>query len=96
MLPFEIPDRVVPDNRHAFMSLAGGIASRLRAGEAVLIHCAGGIGRTALLAVCVLVALGEEVSDARSAVLRAGSTIETAPQRELISWCASQARMKAD
>jgi protein-tyrosine phosphatase len=62
----------------------------LQSGETVLIHCAGGVGRTAMLAVCVLLALGEPVGDARSAVSRAGSTIETAPQNQLIMWCASK------
>jgi protein-tyrosine phosphatase len=54
---------------------------RLQSGEAVLVHCAGGVGRTAMLAVSILVALGEPVDDARMAVSRAGSTVETASQR---------------
>ena len=90
VLPFEIPDRGVPADRLSFWALAGDVAKRLQAGEAVLIHCAGGVGRTATLAVCVLLALGEPVSNARSLVSRAGSTVETASQRELISWCDSQ------
>jgi protein-tyrosine phosphatase len=90
VLPFEIPDRGAPADRDAFCALAGDIAKRLQSGETVLIHCAGGVGRTAMLAVCVLLALGEPVGDARSAVSRAGSTIETAPQNQLIMWCASK------
>jgi protein-tyrosine phosphatase len=90
VLPFEVPDRGVPADRHAFWALAGDVAKRLQSGEAVLIHCAGGVGRTATLAVCVLLALGEPVSDARNVVSRAGSTVETAQQRELISWCDSR------
>ena len=90
VLPFEIPDRGAPADRDNFWTLAGEVAKRLQAGESVLIHCAGGVGRTALLAVCVLLALGEPVIAARSAVSRAGSTVETAPQSQLISWCASQ------
>jgi len=90
VFPFEIPDRGVPEDRHAFWALAVDIAKRLQSGEAVLIHCAGGVGRTALLAVSVLLALGEPANEARDAVSRAGSTVETAPQRELILWCASQ------
>jgi protein-tyrosine phosphatase len=88
VLPFEIPDRGAPEDRHAFWALAGDIAERLQRGENVLIHCAGGVGRTAMLAVCVLLALGEPASNARRAVSRAGSTVETAPQSNLISWCA--------
>ncbi len=35
------------------------------------------------------------VSNARSVVSRAGSTVETAPRSKLISWCASQVSIKA-
>jgi len=94
VLPFEIPDRGAPADRDAFWALAGDVAKRLRSGETVLIHCAGGVGRTAMLAVCVLLALGELASDARSAVSRAGSTVETAPQSQVISWCAAQVSIK--
>jgi protein-tyrosine phosphatase len=92
---FEIPDRGAPENRDAFWALAGDLARRLQAGEAVLIHCAGGVGRTATLAICVLLALGEPASAARSVVSRAGSTVETAAQSQLVSWCAAQANIKA-
>ena len=88
VLPFEIPDRGAPEDRDAFWALAGDVANRLRCGETVLIHCAGGVGRTATLAICVLLALGEPAGEARSVVSRAGSTVETAPQSKLISWCA--------
>jgi protein-tyrosine phosphatase len=90
VLPFEIPDRGAPEDRDAFWTFAGDIAKRLQSGEAVLIHCAGGVGRTATLAICVLLALGEPLGNARSAISRAGSTVETAPQSKIISWCASQ------
>jgi protein-tyrosine phosphatase len=56
----------------------------------VLIHCAGGVGRTAMLAISVLLALGEPLDEAESVVSRAGSTVETAPQIEMLSWCASK------
>lgn len=90
VIHFEIPDRGAPENRDGFWVLARGVAKRLQSGEAVLIHCAGGVGRSATLAICVLLALGEAVSDARHVVSRAGSTVETAPQSQLISWCASK------
>ena len=95
VLHFEIPDRGAPEDRAAFWALSGDVAKRLQSGESVLIHCAGGVGRTATLAISVLLALGEPASAARSVVSRAGSTVETAPQSKLISWCASQARIKA-
>ena len=90
VLRFAIPDRGAPEDRDGFWALAGDVAKRLQSGQAVLIHCAGGVGRTATLAICVMLALGEPASEARSVVSHAGSTVETAPQSNLISWCAAQ------
>jgi protein-tyrosine phosphatase len=90
VLPFEIREGGVPEDRDAFWTLTKEVASRLQAGEAVLIHCAGGVGRTAMLAVSVLLALGEPMNEAERAVARAGSTVETASQIEMLSWCATQ------
>ena len=86
----EIPDRGAPTDRESFWTLTFDVANRLQSGETILIHCAGGVGRTALLAICVLLALGRSVGDARSVVSRAGSTVETAPQSDLIAWCAAK------
>jgi hypothetical protein len=91
VVPFEIPDRGAPADRESFWLLAGEIANRLQNGETILIHCAGGVGRTALLAICVLLALGQPADEARSVVSLAGSTVETAPQSHLIAWCAAKA-----
>jgi hypothetical protein len=91
LLPFGIPDRGAPEDRDGFWNLARDVAKRLQSGETVLIHCAGGVGRTAMLSICVLLALGQPVGDARAVVSRAGSTVETALQSNLISWCAAQA-----
>ena len=90
VVSFEIPDRGAPDDRDGFWALAGNIAQRLQSGEAVLIHCAGGVGRTATLAISVLLALGQPASEARASVSRAGSTVETATQSSLIAWCAAR------
>ena len=90
VLPFEIREGGAPEGRHAFWALASDVANRLQSGEALLIHCAGGVGRTAMLAVSVLLALGESIAEAETAVSRAGSIVETMPQIEMLSWCASQ------
>ena len=91
VLSFEIREGGVPEDRDGFWALAKGLANRLQAGEVVLIHCAGGVGRTALLATSVLLALGQLMTDAESAVGRAGSVVETMPQIEMLSWCAKRA-----
>ncbi|HKX49347.1 MAG TPA: hypothetical protein VJQ48_02870, partial [Candidatus Binatia bacterium] len=90
VVPFEIREGGVPADRDAFWALANDLANRLRCGEALLIHCAGGVGRTAMLAVSVLLALGEPFDEAESAVSRAGSLVETMAQIEMLSWCAAQ------
>ena len=90
VVPFQIAEGGVPPDRSAFWGLATDVAERLRAGERVLIHCAGGVGRTAMLAVSVLLALGQSIDEAESAISRAGSIVETMPQVEMLSWCAAQ------
>jgi protein-tyrosine phosphatase len=91
---FEVREGGVPEDRDGFWELANGVACRLRRGEAVLVHCAGGVGRTAMFAVSVLLALGEPINEAERLVSRAGSTVETTAQMEMLSWCAARARVK--
>jgi len=90
VLACEIPDFGVPDDRGAYCAVAREIAKRLQGGEAVLVHCGAGIGRTGMFAVSVLVALGESVKSAEKAVSLAGSCAETDDQKEFVAWCASQ------
>jgi protein-tyrosine phosphatase len=90
VLAFEIREGGIPEDRDRFWALANDIANRLESGEVVLIHCAGGLGRTAMLAISVLLALGEPMSEAEGAVSRAGSIVETMPQIEMVSWCAAK------
>ena len=93
VLPFEIREGGVPEDRDSFWALANNVANRLESGEVVLIHCAGGVGRTAMLAITVLLALGQPIHEAESVVSRAGSTVETMPQIEMLSWCATRASL---
>ncbi|HEX2933315.1 MAG TPA: protein-tyrosine phosphatase family protein [Candidatus Binatia bacterium] len=94
VLPFEIREGGVPEDRHAFWALVSDVAQRLQSGEAILIHCAGGVGRTAMFAVSVLLALGQPMHEAERAVSQAGSIVETMAQIEMLSWCATQAGFK--
>jgi protein-tyrosine phosphatase len=61
---FPIIDRSVPNNDHEFLGLVREISSLISSGSAVLIHCRMGIGRSGLLAACVLGSLGQPVDTA--------------------------------
>jgi protein-tyrosine phosphatase len=89
--PFPISDYGVPGDREAFWSLAAKIATQLKGGRRVLIHCGAGIGRTGTLATCVLLGLGQSAVKAQQAVSTSGSHPETAEQKERVSWCAARA-----
>jgi protein-tyrosine phosphatase len=57
-IPFPIADRAVPASLAATTKLARELEARLAAGKSVAIHCRVGIGRSALLAACLLVLAG--------------------------------------
>jgi len=86
---FEVPDFGVPEDRNGFLELARQVAGRLKLGHHILLHCAGGIGRTGTFAICVLLALGIEPQQACKTVKTAGSGPETKAQKQLITWVAS-------
>jgi SAM-dependent methyltransferase len=94
-IDFPIPDLGAPADRPAFCGLAVRVADLLREGETVLIHCRAGVGRTGLLAVAALMALGESPAAAAAAVAAAGSAPETAVQAELLEWIAASSRRVA-
>jgi protein-tyrosine phosphatase len=60
---FPIKDRSVPSSPDAAASLIEWVVSDLRRGLGVAIHCRLGIGRTGLVAGCVLHALGQAYED---------------------------------
>src|SRR5262245_26035425 len=62
VLPFEIPEGGVPEDRDGFWALANDVANRLRSGKVVQVHVAGGLGGTAMLALYVLIELGKSLS----------------------------------
>lgn len=88
---FDIPDYGAPEDRDAFAKFVFDAADGLRRGENLLLHCGAGIGRTGMTAICILLALGYSETDARRAVVAAGSGPERPQQEALIVWFAGVA-----
>lgn len=76
----------VPQDTAGFRRDVRDIADALRRGEAAMLHCAAGIGRTGSTAACVLKALGLTAEDALQRVRDAGSNPENAKQSGLVDW----------
>lgn len=72
------------DDLRAFEDGIAQIADGLGRGEAVLLHCAAGIGRTGTAAACLLKHLGLPADEALRRVREAGSNPESALQSGLI------------
>jgi protein-tyrosine phosphatase len=76
----------VPDDPAAFRRDVQAVADSLRAGDAVLLHCAAGMGRTGSTAACVLKALGLPAGEALQRARDAGSNPQNAAQSGLVDW----------
>ena len=77
---FPIPDFGTPKDMVAFYALVRETAEELRIGTNILVHCAGGIGRTGTFAGCILKALGLS----QDALEESGSGPEDEEQDEII------------
>jgi protein-tyrosine phosphatase len=88
---FAIVDRGVPDSGKATAELVRRLESRLASGKSVGIHCRQGVGRSALLAACLLAAAGVDapVAFERIRAARGCPVPDTPEQRE---WVARFAR----
>lgn len=75
-----------PGDAPGFRREVNAIADALRRGDAVLLHCAAGIGRTGTAAACVMKALGVERDDAVQRVREAGSNPQNALQTGVVDW----------
>lgn len=93
-LHLPVRDVDIPDERFelGWQSAGPTIHQRLRAGERILIHCRGGLGRTGLVAALIL---AERGCDPREAIRRVRSArpgaIETAAQEQYVLKAARQA-----
>ena len=92
-LPCSIENFVIPDLRAPsetektmFQAFIGRLADALGAGKICLVHCAGGIGRTGTVAICLLLELGVHINKAKEDVLNVGSYPEASDQEEFIMW----------
>ena len=72
-------------------SLVQQLEQALAAGERIAVHCRQGIGRSALLVACVLVAAGEEPDTAfqHLSAARGCAVPETVEQQEWVKACAA-------
>jgi protein-tyrosine phosphatase len=85
-LSFPFADRGVPASAPGALALVRRLAALVAGGKAVAVHCRQGVGRSALLAACVLAALGErpETAFQRIAAARGRPVPDTAEQREWV------------
>ena len=87
LVDLPIVDGGVPDVRfeHAWNRADEDLRRRLAAGEGIVIHCPGGLGRTSIVAARLLVEFGEEPESALFRVRRARTgTIENRLQEEYV------------
>lgn len=86
-LTFPVPDRGVPHSADELAILVESLISRLRAGQGIAIHCRIGVGRSALVAACVLAAVGQPVETAWQSIQKArGMSVPDTPEQR--AWVA--------
>jgi protein-tyrosine phosphatase len=81
-----IEDFRAPVRGDGFSSLVHEIAEELRAGTNVMLHCAGGIGRTGTVSSCILIALGLPAGEALAEVRKARAWPENKAQLDFVHW----------
>jgi protein-tyrosine phosphatase len=88
---FPIVDRGVPSSAEAFSEQVTKLAAQLANGRNIAVHCRQGIGRAALVAICLLIVSGMEPAAAieRVSAARGCAVPETPEQRR---WIADFAR----
>jgi len=90
--PFPMPDFGVPpkESWDELITLSKNIVGFLKKGENVLIHCAGGHGRTGTFSTIVLMSLGLSKYASLEAVDNANAAPEVKAQNELIDWASDK------
>lgn len=82
---FPIPDYGIPEDAEEFDRLIDRVRALLEHGESVVIHCAGGHGRTGIVAILLLARIGVELGEAIRRVRCAGSGPDTDTQRRFLA-----------
>ena len=68
LIAFPIADRCVPQSLSRTIDLARLLAGKINERKAVAVHCRAGIGRSAVMAACVMVMLGTDPGRALGAI----------------------------
>lgn len=83
--PFPVPDTRTPASADAVRPLVQRILDAAALGQKVVIHCMGGLGRSGLVAACVLIARGRGADEAMRIVRAARKgAIENAEQEAFV------------
>jgi protein-tyrosine phosphatase len=91
-ISFPIPDREVPTSRQAMIDLAHKLETALASGKGVGLHCRQGIGRSSLIAACVLIASGKNPAEVFEGISKARgrSVPDTVEQKEWVKTMAPE------
>ena len=86
-ISFPFPDRGVPESRLQTLKLCEPVLRSLNSGRSVAIHCRMGIGRSALLAACVMVLSDFKSGEAFDCISEARGVVvpDTESQRNWVS-----------
>jgi protein-tyrosine phosphatase len=85
-ISFPIRDRGLPESQQEASRVARSLATELRDGRSVAIHCRAGIGRSSLIAACAIICSGIEAEEALALISAArGLTVpDTDEQRDWV------------
>jgi protein-tyrosine phosphatase len=90
VLEHPIEDFRAPSRDQRFVELIDEVAEHLRGGESLMLHCAGGIGRTGTVSACILIALGMSPEEALAEIRRKGARPENKAQSDFVHWFAQR------
>jgi len=81
-VPFPIEDRSLPAHPSQFDVLVNQLLAHVRDGKSVVIHCRAGIGRSSLIAACVLIKMGASADRALQVIEHArGCLVPDTPEQ---------------